>query len=455
MLYAGHSARGSDAAYAEQRLDLYPEIRVNKAIRWRGIYSLQDSLNGNRFATDEIGFGRPSVGDPQHHAGWAFVDSRSMAGKTAFVTGAWRDSWITAQLPWGILAFGRRPSQFGTGWSTIGQTDIHARTLALVVPYGPVKIIIPHALHDSGEDADPWGARSPFQSTMDQNEVRDWNSVYAITYRTGNLDVGTLNRIVHYNDVSLRAVSGGPYDPVLGTDSLRSDPGLSFAASYLGDEHAYIPGVAVVGDVTSLSQVTYLKYNNGRLFLNAEFDFQYIEAARKGGRPIGGRLYAWHVEGGLYRGPIKLSLAHFLKTGHDRRGGTYDQSDRVDAAVGSQGAIQVYDKWESFNTFAGADQPIDPYQFLIGYYGGGNNAYSTTGYWVGSDLSAFAARVDYAIAANLNIFATFFKAFRQSETGTPRASMPAVPIWRAHSARTARPTSPTRTPTWGTRWTAA
>jgi hypothetical protein len=63
-----------------------------------------------------------------------------------------------------------------------------------------------------------------------------------------------------------------------------------------------------------------------------------------------------------------------LKTGHDRRGGTYDQSDRVDAAVGSQGAIQVYDKWESFNTFAGADQPIDPYQFLIGYYGGGNNA---------------------------------------------------------------------------------
>jgi hypothetical protein len=122
-------------------------------------------LNGNRFATDEIGFGRPSVGDPQHHAGWAFVDSRGMAGKTAFVTGAW-----------------------------------------------------------------------------------------------------------------------------------------------------------------------------------AEFDFQYIEAARKGGRPIGGRPYAWHVEGGLYRGPIKLSLAHFLKTGHDRRGGTYDQSDRVDAAVGSQGAIQVYDK---------------------------------------------------------------------------------------------------------------
>lgn len=410
VIVEGFSVRGSDAAYAEQRLDLYPEIRLNKAVRWRGVYSVQGSLNGNQFSTQVQGipsnFGVPSWADPQHYAGWAFADSRPIAGETAFAIGAWRDSWVTAQTPWGIIAVGRRPSQWGLGWSTLAQKDIHSRSVAVIAPYGPITIVLSHYLHDSGEDADPWGVRNVAPSAVDQNEVRNWNAAYAVRYSSGNFETGTLSRIVAYNDVHGAAYPAGI--------SVFSDATQSVAAAFINGTHINGSGFPVVGDLWFLLQVTYAKLRLGNAFLNVEYDIEYADSARKGGRPVSGLTQAWMAEAGFTLGPTKVTAAHFFRSGHDRRGGLLAPSSPVGGIVGTQ----VFDKWNSFLVFAGGDEAIKPYQFLMGLYGAGNNSYDAVGYCTFNDFVAYGGRIDHAVAANLNLWSSFLYALRQSGTGT-------------------------------------
>ncbi len=399
------SVRGSDASMGEQRLDIYPQIRVNKAIRWRGVYSLQGHLNGNGYETS---WGNPSWADPAHYAGWHFSDSRNIAGEVGMASGIWRDSWVTAQTPWGIIALGRRPIQWGLGWSTLHEKDLHTNSVAVVAPYGPLTIVLAHFLHDSGEDTDPTAAVAPFgnvgfgpSSAVDQNEVRSWNSAYAVRYTSGHVDAGTLSRVVAYNDVHGTAYPAGT--------SIRSDTTQSVAAVFINGTHANGSAMPLVGDLFFLMQVNYFKYNRGNFFFNAEYDFQYADARRKGGRPVSARTQAWMVELGTLIGPTKFSLAHFFRSGNDRRNGLFLPA----AATGAQG---TYDHWNEFLVFGGADEAIKPYQFLIGYYGTGNGSYDSCGYPTFTDFVGYAARIDHAVAANLNVFGSFMVAQRQSDT---------------------------------------
>ncbi len=53
-------------------------------------------------------------------------------------------------------------------------------------------------------------------------------------------------------------------------------------------------------------------------------------------------------------------------------------------------------------------------------YGTGNNGYTNTGQCIYGDIVAYAARLDYAVAANLNVFTSLIHAQRASATGTPQ-----------------------------------
>ena len=86
--------------------------------------------------------------------------------------------------------------------------------------------------------------------------------------------------------------------------------------------------------------VNYFKYFNGRFFLNAEYDFQYADVRRNGGRPITMWGDAWELEFGGICGPAKLSLANFYSSGHDRRGGLLNLTN----STGTVGASQVNDR---------------------------------------------------------------------------------------------------------------
>jgi hypothetical protein len=180
----------------------------------------------------------------------------------------------------------------------------------------------------------------------------------------------------------------------------------------------------IYGNLFFLMSVNYLKYNNGRFFFNGEFTQQWIEQVRNGGRPVSGSPYAWMLEVGGLCGPTKVTLAHFLKTGQDRRGGILGTSRAVgsgtgagDVTAGDFGGF-ANDKIEGFIAFGGADEVLKPYNFLIGLYGSGNNAYDPSGNPIYNDFVAYAARLDYAVAANLNIWGSYIYAMRQSNTGT-------------------------------------
>jgi hypothetical protein len=55
----------------------------------------------------------------------------------------------------------------------------------------------------------------------------------------------------------------------------------------------------------------------------------------------------------------------------------------------------------------------------LGLYGGGNNSYDQRGKPTFHDFLAYAARLDYAVASNLNVWGSFMYAMRDSNTATP------------------------------------
>ena len=68
--------------------------------------------------------------------------------------GLWEKWWATAQTPWGIFAFGRRPFAFGLGWSTLHEKDANTESIVIVAPYGPLTFIIgPSTVYGAQGDA--------------------------------------------------------------------------------------------------------------------------------------------------------------------------------------------------------------------------------------------------------------------------------------------------------------
>jgi hypothetical protein len=134
---------------------------------------------------------------------------------------------------------------------------------------------------------------------------------------------------------------------------------------------------------------------------------------------VSGFPQAWAAEVGFLAGPLKLSLAHFYRSGHDRRHGLLYPSAALGAVPTPPVHQFAHDRWDLFLTaWGGGQTPIEPYNFLIGLYGTGNNSFSAAGTCTYKDFLAYAARLDYAVAANLNLFASFMHAERASNTGT-------------------------------------
>ena len=111
------------------------------------------------------------------------------------------------------------------------------------------------------------------------------------------------------------------------------------------------------------------------------------------------------TETGVMCGPAKISVLSAWSPGPDRRNA---------ALIDRQQAAFVWHP--TFDTFLGNFDVFRPYSFLLSYnYGSGFNAYnlSVDGYM--RDSWVLAARADYAVAANLNLFGTFMWAERTSD----------------------------------------
>jgi hypothetical protein len=404
---------GKDASLNYQRMEFYPEIRINPAIRLRGWYQI---------GTFESGLNSQVQVSPETYG--LYRNSSNPGAWNPISTGEWTQWWATAETPWGIAVVGKRPLAFGIGAQYDG-TNITSESLLLVAPYGPLRLglgIYPHrrALWVNsfsvpfqggdffgGPGAGPGGISRQFISTFDGgNYIKTWDHdsamiqqpVAFITYRAGALDVGILYEWLKEHE--------GP----------QSGQINEFAA------------VQVTRDSTVEDGTVYVKYNNGRFFFNSELAWSRVQtnfqpplnfaSAFLFANPLspvdpgdgGGSQYApysneaWKfmTELGAICGPAKISFLYSWVPGPDRRHGIW---------INKQ-------SWENIQNgqYLGNAQAFLPYSLLMGYqYGAGLNAVNWNGEGYMTDASSWGARLDYAVAANLNMYGSFFYATRVSK----------------------------------------
>ncbi len=189
----------------------------------------------------------------------------------------------------------------------------------------------------------------------------------------------------------------------------------------------------------------YLKYFNGRFFLNTEADWWYqnvhyglsasgtsIDRAADNNPLLGGASFfspryaqSWRymVELGAVSGPAKMSFLYAWLPGPDRRGGI--PIDRQPCEIDpddNRGVKYIYirsaheiQRQIAWDPERGNLSVFRPYSYLLcTSYGAGVNAFAWSGSGYMVDASVLAARLDYALAANINTYGSFFYARRNS-----------------------------------------
>jgi hypothetical protein len=392
---------GKDASFNYQRVEFYPELRLNPAIKLRGWYQI-GWVGANGYSYYE---------NSQNPGSWSIID-----------TGTWTQWWGTAQTPWGIVVVGKRPFAFGIGAQYDGSSATN-ESLLVVTPYGPFRFglgIYPSrrqlwvnsfSVPEVGTGGDPGGPGRQIISVNDSggypNEVDHTSAMIQqpfafLTYQAGNLDVGVLYEWLKEHE--------GPESAV--DNDTRS--------------------VQVTRDSTVEDGSVYAKYNNGRFFLNSELAWVRVQTNYQppsafinfdrgtimtpvdpgdgGGSqyaPYSNEVWKFMTELGVLSGPLKLSLLYSWVPGPDRRHGIWINKQSWDN-------ISV-PRFPERNLF-GNTQAFLPYSLLMGYqYGAGLNATNLKGEGYMTDASSWGARIDYAVAANLNVYGSFFYATRVSK----------------------------------------
>jgi len=404
---------GSDAAWNTMYMINNMELRINPAVRVRGSYWIGEWNPGSRFITDantqNLGlFGNTDRGVGDLVAS-EYLNNRYPGVQRSFSPGYWNTLWLTAQLPWGELSLGKRPSTFGLGLFYNGVENRTSESCSLFATYGPLRFGL------SFYPARRASATQYFNNDYDKNNGRLFDlGLPTITYRQGPLDIGIT---ANYGQSNHLGGEGALVAPTTRNSTRRAQ------------------------DFIEWYSVAYGKYNNGRFFFNAEVGWytattRFRQSDTTGMNPIVNNLRAldangfntpatrdeyveswrWMVEAGVLCGPAKVAALYAWLDGADRRQGI--QIDRTGLAtlpVTSTNATTVYRAPSSVRSNTGV---FRPYSLLMVYsYGLGTHINADTGNGYAEDASIYAARVDYAVAANLNLFGSFMWADRASKSG--------------------------------------
>jgi hypothetical protein len=352
-------ASGADAVKHYMNMEFFPSFRINPALWFRAKWRIGNYGDPNN--SDYLTNTRPGVNIASSDSQWTM----------------W---WLNAQTPWGIIGLGKRVEAFGLG---IQNSEYNNTTegLGLDANYGPFRINFA---------VRPWWIGSPqpllkqtefpYYNISDKNGVRQLATRFFLVYRNGPVDMGFFIAWMRWH--------AGPESQNRQADRL-----------------SFIPYDLVMHQGTM-----YLKYFNGRFFFNAElaYDYEMVHSTNKGqnrSTPLAptGPLYIeslrFATELGVLAGPAKLSALYAFMPGADRRAGkaANKQPFNNQAGFGAYGVFR-------------------PYSYLLGYaYGSGVNAFDTNSYGYFNEASVIAARLDYAAAANLNVFTTLLWAERSSD----------------------------------------
>ncbi|MFH0826107.1 MAG: hypothetical protein V2B18_25430, partial [Pseudomonadota bacterium] len=291
---------GSTARWSYFNVEFEPTLKVNEAIRLKGKYRL--GTYGNPLASDYLTMDAPGINN-------------------AFSEGQWTMFWATAQLPFGTVGIGKRPWTFATGLQYDGENSTTTESLSVVASYGPLDIGVafyPYRFAGSSSIGayggfDPFdlpgfttvgGAAVPGQyySRADIGGSTAKDFLAFLNYHAGPMNMGLLGSFVSYH-VGPEAVLQNPADPLPAAPAVALDSDLAHGSAYV-------------------------KYNNGRFFLNAEgawllWTDRWSDPAGLAGAPNPRYTEQWRymAEMGTVVGPTKISLLNAWSPGPDRRNG--------------------------------------------------------------------------------------------------------------------------------------
>ncbi len=412
----------SYAAVQTTYMDLYPQIRINRALR------ISSKL---RIGSEDA----EAAGEYRNNSHFPGTDR---AFGEVYVS----QLWVTADVPWGVVLFGKRPATFGIGtWFSSANTT--TESLALIVPYGPFRFICSYF---PVRPAHWWAGDHLFFGYDDLPLVDASRSNWA-----------RINRVPEGDDASVHR------SPEFGVGLTYQSGSFEMGAYYhhvrwhAGPEaYSDIQFVMVPRDFEASWGVLYTKYNNGRFFFNAELDAFY-GTVRNGHSqlyvspyndspfvdfqaPDSGSVFQSTytemlraaIETGLIFGPTKITAMWAWIPGFDRRHGIYidRQPNSVWLAENAQNTPFVEHKRPPGMITLDANYAnagfFKPYSYLLAFqYGSGVG--TGTGLVGGDDpktdlnrdgqmldANVYAARIDYAVAANLNLWVSFLWAERLS-----------------------------------------
>jgi hypothetical protein len=385
---------GSDAAWQINYMSTNMEIRMNKAVRVRGNYFIGSWTAPNYSTSSGL----------MVSSGILEMDSPGV--QRSFSPGYWRTLWLSAQLPWGELAVGKRPSSWGMGLQYDGADNRTSESVALSVPYGPLRIQISFYPNRRGYATDDYGSSVIYYNERpDKNNTRVFDiTIPNVQYNSGPVSMGFLCNWI-FRHRGGESVIVNPTAPASGNNPVPSIAGTrGIAARDYQDQYGG----------------AFFKYNNGRFFLNSEYNYWRVTDLRDGNPftsaynwsalqvpPINIQHDSLAVEVGSLVGPAKISVIGAWFTGDDYRYSTTANGfQRVKITGGKQS-----DTWSNTSLFR-------PYSYLMIYgYGLGTSFARDTGNGFVQDASVYAARLDYAVAANLNIYSSFTWAEKFSKSG--------------------------------------
>ncbi len=375
---------GANTSINTQYMEIETQVRINKAVRLRGTYYL---------------------GDQTPNVAGEYQNSTATGALNPIWIGAWTKFWGTAQTPWGTLVVGKRPFAFGIGTLANGEDCTTTESLGLVVPYGPMRygIVFYPSRNLTSFDAVQTGPE-------DGNNQRSPHVGGFLTYSAGPLQIGYLQELVKWRQ--------GPES--------QSPQNVNF-----------IPRDFFLSD-----GVAFIKFDNGRFFFNAEYSFfkSTVRHQRSlsgfdqnGGAPFVGNIAGAGsvfqptytdcdrvaVELGVYAGPTKATLFWAWMSGPDRRHGVLiDRQGHALWLAPRNGPIGTAgDDNSLLNLHPNASNAglFVPYSYLMIFnYGTGGNYFNIQGDGQVNDANIYAARIDYAVAANLNVWGSFLWADRVS-----------------------------------------
>jgi hypothetical protein len=371
---------GSDANWNIMYMSTNMQVRLNQAVRIRGNYFIGSWAQPN-YSTS-----------PGLMVSSGMLDQDAPGVQRSFSPGYWRTLWLSAQLPIGEVTVGKRPSSWGMGLQYDGNDNRHSDSVALTVPYGPFRLQMSFYAARRGYSTDDYGNTAVwYNERPDKNNTRTFDmTIPNVQYNSGPISMGFLVNWIfrHRGGESVIAAPGA-----LGNRGIQA---RDYQDQYGG---------------------AFFKYNNGRFFLNAEWDWWRVSETRSGPilagtyqipDPINIQHDSLAVEAGVLCGPAKVSVIGAWFTGDDYRyGNTINGANqRVLVTQGKQS-----DTWSNTSVFR-------PYSYLMIYgYGLGTSFARDTGNGFVQDASIYAARLDYAVAANLNIYGSFAWAEKFSKSG--------------------------------------